>query len=239
MRHRTRNLAAAAAALALVGSAAAFTPAASAATPTPAKQCTVTNPSPTKQADTDKALAARLGVSTARFDAAMRQLKLTLAEGGGSVTQQEFDATLARLLHISPQKVQQVFPNVTATGSSVKITIAPASGTSSSGTKTSTSATPGPVSRCGKPPSGKLPAGKVGISQQSQQQADAAMAAYVAKALNLSTSRVATALAPLFAAGRADTSSAAFATAAQQLGVSVDQLATALGQAKQSLATTG
>ncbi len=42
--------------------------------------------------------------------------------------------------------------------------------------------------------------------------------------------------APLFAAGRADTSSPAFAAAARSLGVSTKQLSAALAHAKQSLA---
>jgi hypothetical protein len=43
-------------------------------------------------------------------------------------------------------------------------------------------------------------------------------------------------LQPLFAAGHADTSSPAFAAAARSLGVSTQQLFTALMHAKQSLA---
>ena len=62
------------------------------------------------------------------------------------------------------------------------------------------------------------------------------MTASVARELHVSTARAAAALQPLFAAGRADTSSPAFAAAARSLGVSTGQLNTALGQAKQSLA---
>jgi hypothetical protein len=51
-----------------------------------------------------------------------------------------------------------------------------------------------------------------------------------------STARVSAALQPLFAAGHADTSSPAFAAAARALGVSTQQLGTALMHAKQSLA---
>jgi 2-hydroxychromene-2-carboxylate isomerase len=46
---------------------------------------------------------------------------------------------------------------------------------------------------------------------------------------------VSAALQPLFAAGHADTSSPAFAAAARSLGVSTQQLSTALAHAKQSL----
>jgi hypothetical protein len=63
-----------------------------------------------------------------------------------------------------------------------------------------------------------------------------AMVAAVARALHVSAARVSAALQPLFAAGQADTSSPAFAAAARSLGVSTQQLSTALAQAKQSLA---
>jgi hypothetical protein len=63
-----------------------------------------------------------------------------------------------------------------------------------------------------------------------------AMVAAVAGELHVSTARVSAALAPLFAAGRAETSSPAFAAAARALGISTGQLNAALGHAKQSLA---
>ena len=59
--------------------------------------------------------------------------------------------------------------------------------------------------------------------------------AAVAAELNLSTAQVSAALQPLFTSGPADTSSL-IAAAASSLGVSTQQLATALVQAKQSLA---
>src|SRR6266567_6921110 len=62
-----------------------------------------------------------------------------------------------------------------------------------------------------------------------------AMVAAVAGELHVSTARVSAALQPLFAAGHADTSSPAFAAAARSLGVSTQQLSTALMHAKQSL----
>jgi hypothetical protein len=62
------------------------------------------------------------------------------------------------------------------------------------------------------------------------------MTAAVARELHVSTARVSAALQPLFAAGQADTSSPVFAAAARSLGVSVQQLSTALAHAKQSLA---
>ena len=66
-----------------------------------------------------------------------------------------------------------------------------------------------------------------------------AMVAAVAAALHAGTARVSAALRPLFAAGHADTSSPAFAAAARSLGVSTQQLFTALAHAKQSLAQGG
>ena len=63
-----------------------------------------------------------------------------------------------------------------------------------------------------------------------------AMVAAVAAELHVSAARVSAALQPLFAAGHADTSSPAFAAAARALGVSTNQLDTALMHAKQSLA---
>jgi hypothetical protein len=66
-----------------------------------------------------------------------------------------------------------------------------------------------------------------------------AMVASVAQSLNLSTSRISAALAPLFAAGRAGTESPLLRAAAHDLGVSAQQLNTALVHAKQSLARAG
>jgi hypothetical protein len=64
-----------------------------------------------------------------------------------------------------------------------------------------------------------------------------AMVASVAQSLHLAVPRVAAALAPIFAAGHADTGSPAFAAAARALGVSAQQLNAALVHAKQSLAS--
>jgi hypothetical protein len=73
----------------------------------------------------------------------------------------------------------------------------------------------------------------------SEKQGHDAMVAAVAAELHVSTARVAAALQPLFAAGRADTSSPAFAAAARALGVSTGQLDAALRHAKQTLVATG
>jgi len=75
-----------------------------------------------------------------------------------------------------------------------------------------------------------------GSKAAEERQGHDAMTAAVARELHVSTARAGAALRPLFAAGRADTSSPAFAAAARSLGVSTQQLNTALGHAKQSLA---
>jgi len=75
-----------------------------------------------------------------------------------------------------------------------------------------------------------------GSKAVEEQQGHDAITAAVAQELHVSTARVNAALRPLFAAGRADTSSPVFAAAARSLGVSTQQLSTALTHAKQSLA---
>ena len=75
-----------------------------------------------------------------------------------------------------------------------------------------------------------------GSQPAGEQQGHDAMTATVAAELHVSTARASAALQPLFAAGRADSSSPAFAAAARSLGVSTQQLSAALGHAKQNLA---
>jgi len=76
----------------------------------------------------------------------------------------------------------------------------------------------------------------VGSRSVEERQGHDAFTAVVARELHVSTARVNAALQPLFAAGRADPSSSAFAAAARSLGVSAQQLDAALMHAKQSLA---
>jgi 2-hydroxychromene-2-carboxylate isomerase len=76
----------------------------------------------------------------------------------------------------------------------------------------------------------------VGSRSAEEQQGHEAIVAAVARELHLSMAQVIAALHPLFAAGQADTSSPVFAAAASSLGVSTQQLAAALSQAKQSVA---
>jgi 2-hydroxychromene-2-carboxylate isomerase len=76
----------------------------------------------------------------------------------------------------------------------------------------------------------------VGSKSAEERQGHDAITAAVAQELHVSTARVSAALRPLFAAGRADTSSPVFAAAARSLSVSRQQLSAALAHAKQSLA---
>jgi hypothetical protein len=76
----------------------------------------------------------------------------------------------------------------------------------------------------------------VGSKSAEERPGHGALTAAVAQVLHISTARVSAALQPLFAAGRADTSSPVFAAAARSLGVSTQQLSAALAHAKQSLA---
>ena len=75
-----------------------------------------------------------------------------------------------------------------------------------------------------------------GSRAAEERQGHDALTAAVARELGVATARVGVALRPLFAAGRADTSSPVFAAAARSLGVSTQRLSTALVHAKQSLA---
>jgi hypothetical protein len=83
---------------------------------------------------------------------------------------------------------------------------------------------------------GGKPGAPATTTSASEKPGHDAMVAAVAAELHVSTARVSAALQPLFAAGQAETSSPAFAAAARALGVSTQQLDTALAHAKQSLA---
>jgi hypothetical protein len=107
MRNRTRVIAAAAtvtAALAAGGTATAMAsttgakPAAHAKTVSTAYRCAPTSDP-----------AARLGVSQARLDRALRAVKMSLSTAGGKPTEEQFDTALARALHVSRAKVRHAF----------------------------------------------------------------------------------------------------------------------------------
>src|SRR5260221_3189579 len=75
-----------------------------------------------------------------------------------------------------------------------------------------------------------------GSRSADERQGHDAITVAVAEELHVSTGRVSAALQPLFAAGRADTSSPILAAAARSLGVSTQQLSASLPHANQSLA---
>jgi hypothetical protein len=75
-----------------------------------------------------------------------------------------------------------------------------------------------------------------GSKSAEERQGHNAITAAVAQELHVSTARVSVALQPLFAAGRGEASSPVFSAAARSLGVTTQQLSTALAHAKQSLA---
>jgi hypothetical protein len=115
------------------------------------------------------------------------------------------------------------------------VTAALAAGTgaavaSAAGAKPGAAATTMPASE--KPGGSKA----VGSKSAEERQGHDAITAVVARELHVSTARVSAALRPLFAAGRADTSSPVFSAAARSLGVGTQQLSAALAHGKQSLA---
>jgi hypothetical protein len=83
---------------------------------------------------------------------------------------------------------------------------------------------------------GSKPGGPKQGDPAAERRLQAAFTAAVASELHLSTGRVAAALAPILAAGHADTTSPDFVAAARSLGVSPQQLMDALMHAKESLA---
>jgi hypothetical protein len=207
MRNRTRVVAAAAAVTAaLAGSTAAALASTSGATPgtkTTTTTASVSGGPASAKCPAGTDIAARLGVTPGRLDQALRSVKSSLVhETGGTVTQSQFDAAVARNLSVSSVKVQQAF----AAGD------------------------PG----CAKP-GGSKPA----PSRASEQQAQAAIAAVVARELHVTRAQASAALRSIFAAGRADPQSASFAAAARSLGVSTQQLNNALMHAKESQQPAG
>ena len=196
MRNLTRVIAAAAVTAAL---AAASTATAMASTTGTKPNAHATTVSVSVRCAPDSALAGLLGVSPTRLDQALRAVKVSLIPHTANVTEDQFEAALARYLGISQARVRRALTAGKSCGSKPV----------------------GPKS----PPSGT-----------ATQPGDQALAAAVARELHVSTARVNAALRPLFAAGRADPSSPAFAAAARSLDVSTQQLAAALMDAKQSLA---
>jgi hypothetical protein len=154
-------------------------------------------------------LAARLGVTPARLERALRAAKISLSKANANPTESQFEATLARILGIPEARVRRAFHAEQSAGSTA------------AGTKAARA---------------KAAGAKAARSRAAERATTHAFAVAVARELGVSTSRVSAALRPMFAAGYADPTSLEFAAAARSLGVSVHQLSGALVHAKQSLA---
>jgi hypothetical protein len=204
MRNRTRVIAAAAAVTAALAGGGTATAMASTTSAKPAAHAKTV--STTYRCAPASDLAARLGVSQTRLDRALRAVKTSLSAASAKPTESQFDAALARALHVSQAKVRHVFATEKACG--------PKTGGTKAGGGKSAGPKPAP----------------------SEQQGHEALATAVARELHISTAKVNAALQPLFAAGHADPSSALFTAAARALGVSPSQLEAALISAKESLA---
>jgi hypothetical protein len=107
MRNRTRVIAAAAAVTAALAGGGTATAMASATGAKPAVHAKTV--STTYRCAPDSDLAARLGVSPARLDQALRAVKTSLSAASAKPTESQFDAALARALHVSPAKVRHAF----------------------------------------------------------------------------------------------------------------------------------
>jgi 2-hydroxychromene-2-carboxylate isomerase len=158
------------------------------------------------------AVARELHVSTARVSAALRPL----FAAGRADTSSPVLLAAARSLGVSAQQLSAAL---------VHAKLSLAGGThamqSPDGSKAAAS---------------KAAGSKAASRAAEERQGHDAITAAVARELHVSTARVSAALRPLFAAGRADSSSPVFSAAARSLGVSTQQLSAALGHAKQSLA---
>lgn len=107
MRNRTRVIAAAAAVTAVLAGGGTATAMASTAGAKPAAHAETV--STTYQCAPASDLAARLGVSPARLDRALRAVKTSLSAAGAKPTEGQFDAALARALHVSQARVRHAF----------------------------------------------------------------------------------------------------------------------------------
>lgn len=107
MRNRTRVIAAAAAVTAVLAGGGTATAMASTAGAKPAAHAKTV--STTYQCAPASDLAARLGVSPARLDRALRAVKTSLSAAGAKPTEGQFDAALARALHVSQARVRHAF----------------------------------------------------------------------------------------------------------------------------------
>jgi hypothetical protein len=107
MRNRTRVFAAAAVVTAAVAAGSTATAMASTAGVKPGPHAKTVSVSVRCAPDSD--LAARLGVSPARLDRALRAVKTSLSTASAKPTEDQFDAALARDLGIPRARVRQAF----------------------------------------------------------------------------------------------------------------------------------
>jgi 2-hydroxychromene-2-carboxylate isomerase len=150
-------------------------------------------------------------------------------------------AAVAQELHVSTARVNAALRPLFAAGradTSSPVFAAAARSLGVSTQQLSAALTDGKQSLAGGTQAEQSPGGSkaAGSKAAEEQQGHDAITAAVAQELHVSTARVNAALRPLFAAGRADTSSPVFAAAARSLGVSTQQLSAALTDGKQSLA---
>jgi hypothetical protein len=212
MRNRTRMIAAAAAVTAALAAGGTATALASTTGAKPSAHATTASAG--LRCAPDSNLADLLGVSQARLDRALRAVKTSLSTASAKPAENQFQAALARYLGIPQARVRHAF----------------------AAQKPCDSSPVGSKPACPQPTGSKSAAAKTADLKSAAQSGHEALAAAVARKLHVATARVNAALQPLFAAGHADPSSPVFAAAARSLGVSSQQLSTALVYAKQSLA---
>ena len=189
------------------------------------------------------AVAAGSGVAVAASAGGKPSAPATASgiKGGNAATagHAAMVAVVARDLHLSTAQVAAALAPIVAAGHAGPLSPVLAAAARSLGVSTQgliAALTHAKESLAGAAGTKQGPGGSKAGSPADKAGHDAMVAA-VAGELHVSTAKVSAALAPLVAAGRADTDSPAFAAAAHDLGVSAQQLNTALMHAKQSLAS--
>ena len=127
MRNRTRMIAAAAAVAAALAAGGTATAMASTAGAKPDAHATTASVS--ARCAPDSGLPGLLGVSPTRLDRALRAVKVSLITRTGNVTEDQFDAALARNLGISQAQVRRAFAAEKSCGSKPAGSKSPRSGT--------------------------------------------------------------------------------------------------------------
>src|SRR5215467_3680422 len=115
MHNRTRMIAAVAAGTVALGAVSTAAAVASTADGKPGAHSKTASPGGKRGGEGD--LAARLGVSPARLDHAIRAAKISLSKSNVKPTERQFETALARILGIPLARVQQAFPAAMSGGS--------------------------------------------------------------------------------------------------------------------------